>query len=529
MWTKGWRQKIFDQIDQPWDIVVIGAGITGAGILREAVRAGLRTLLLDGADFSAGTSSHSSKLVHGGFRYLRNGQIKLVLQSVKERELLLRECQGIINPLDFIITCYKKDKISAPLINIGLAVYDLLAGKWDHCNLSNSDLDRICPIISRHDLVAAFKYKDALTDDSRLVIRLIRDSVLHGGTALNYAQVAELLFNRKGEVCGVAVRDLSPDGDNKTYEIYASVIVNATGAWADSLRVQTGKRPALRKLRGDHLVFPHHKLPLNCAVSLFHPHDGRPVFAIPWEGITFVGTTDVDHDSDNLYDLAIGPPEVEYLLAAVDHSFSDLKLSEKDIQSTFSGIRGVLNTGKIQSWKEPRRHLLWIDKGLITITSGKLTTFRLMARDTLNLVRRHYIKKPSIDNRQPLFPPLSINGRYKDHSQKVDLPRLFGRYGLEADQLIANASQEELQPVEGSPTLWVELHWSAQNEGIVHLDDLMLRRTRLGIQLAEGGFSILDRVRPIIQAALDWADDRWENEYQCYIAKWIQLYSPPLD
>jgi glycerol-3-phosphate dehydrogenase len=527
MWTKGWRQTIFEHIDRLWDVVIIGAGITGAGIMREAVRAGLRTLLLDAADFSAGTSSHSSKLVHGGFRYLKNGQIKLVIQSVRERERLLKECQGIIKPLDFVITCYRKDKIPSPLIHFGLGVYDLLAGKWEHRHLSTHDINLVCPSISERDLIGAYQYRDAITDDSRLVLRLIRESVKNGGIALNYTQVADLLFNRNGIVSGVAVKDLSPDGNGKTYEVQSQVVINATGAWADNLRVKTGKRPALRKLRGSHLVFPSHKFPLNCAVSLFHPRDGRPVFAIPWEGITFIGTTDVDHESDNLYDVMISHQEVEYLLEAVDHSFSELQLSHADIQSTFSGIRAVLNTGKKESWKEPRKHLLWLDKGLVTITSGKLTTFRLMAHETLKLVIRQFDQKPTIDTKQSVLHPFSPLEHIFSRLPKIDVQRLLGRYGCETNDLIANASENEWQPVEGSSAYWAELRWAAQNEGIVHLDDLLLRRIRVGLQLPQGGISILDRLRPIVQNELVWDDDRWVKESQRYINKWNQSYRPP--
>ncbi|MBE0409352.1 MAG: glycerol-3-phosphate dehydrogenase/oxidase [Anaerolineales bacterium] len=528
MWSKGWRQTIWDNINQAWDLLIVGGGITGAGIMREGVRAGLQVLLVDAGDFSTGTSSHSSKLVHGGFRYLRNGQIQLVLQSVRERERLLRDCKGLINPLDFVITCYKGDRIPTPLIGFGLAFYDLLAGKWEHHSLSDHDLNIVCPTVSKRNLVGAFKYTDASTDDSRLVLRLIRESVHHGGTALNYSQVEDLLINRKGQVCGIALRDRAPEGNGQSKEIHAHVVINATGAWADNLRVKTGKKPALRKLRGSHLVFPQHKFPLKCAVSLFHPSDGRPVFVIPWEGITFIGTTDVDHDSDNLYDLKISQVEANYLLAAVKHSFPDLGLELKDVQSTFAGIRGVLYTGKEQSWKEPRKHLLWLDKGMVTITSGKLTTFRQMAHDTLNMIRHQFPHKPSFDTIQPILNPVTVTEQITARIQTNDLLRLIGRYGNEAIDLIENASNEELDSIEGSPSTWAELRWSAQHEGIVHLDDLLLRRIRLGIQLPGGGISILDRIRQTVQTELGWDDEKWLQEAKRYINKWQQHYSPPV-
>lgn len=527
MWEKGWRQPIWDNIQKPWDLIIIGGGITGAGILREAVRAGLQTLLVEAGDFSSGTSSQSSKLVHGGFRYLRNAQINLVLQSVRERERLLNEGKGLVNPLNFIMTCFIGDKTPPAFLGFGLAVYDFLALKWDHQYLSKSTLIQECPLITKRNLIGGYIYQDALTNDSRLVLRLIRESVRAGASALNYTQVTELLFNNKGIVCGVALENLAPDGNGQTAEAHAPVVINATGAWADFLRDKAGAKPRLRKLRGSHLVIPQEKLPLDHAVSTFHPRDGRPVFAIPWEGSIIIGTTDVDHKSENLSAITISQDEVDYLLEMVNHTFIDQKISPKDVQCTFSGVRGVLDTGKEQSWKEPRKHLLWIDKGLVTITGGKLTTFRKMAQDTLKTVKRIHPFTFRLNTRQPLFSPVSMNGIDLSHIEQKKLTKLIGHYGHEAVDLISNARIGELDTIPGTQDCWAEFRWAAQHEGIVHLDDLLLRRVRLGIHLPQGGITILDRIRTLVQSELSWDDDMWTNEVQRYVSRWKKFNQPP--
>src|SRR5512134_1381266 len=186
MWTQGWRERLWSELDRSWDLIVIGGGITGAGILREAVRAGLRALLVEGHDFASGTSSRSSKLVHGGFRYLKNGQIKLTLESVRERERLLKEGRGLVNPLGFLLANYHGDAIPGWVFGAGLVFYDLLAFQWGHRRYDAYDMHDLCPPLAQEGLTGGYRYFDAQTDDARLVLRLIQESVGGGGAALNY-------------------------------------------------------------------------------------------------------------------------------------------------------------------------------------------------------------------------------------------------------------------------------------------------------------------------------------------------------
>ena len=386
MWIKGWRENVWSQLDREFDLIVIGGGITGAGILREATRAGLKAVLFEQGDFASGTSSRSSKLVHGGLRYLKNAQIKLTYESVHEREHLLKEGRGLITPLPFIMANFRGDKTPAWAFGLGLTVYDFMALKWNHAAYNPSGLRNLVPQLCAPDLVSGFRYFDAQTDDARLVLRVAQEAVKEGALALNYAHV-EGLLKAKGRVCGVVVRDMAQEEAGRTIEVRSQVVVSATGAWADELRKQVQGRERLRVLRGSHIFFPQSKLPLTRAVTFLHPEDGRPVYILPWEGVTLVGTTDVDHTTKPSTDLRISVDEAQYLMEAVTHVFPDVGLTLEDVQSTLAGIRAVVNTGKTDPSKKSREYVLWKESGLLTVSGGKLTTFRLMAQKALRAIR----------------------------------------------------------------------------------------------------------------------------------------------
>jgi glycerol-3-phosphate dehydrogenase len=518
MWNSSWREREWEKLSCQWDLIIIGGGITGAGILREATRAGLKPLLLESRDFASGTSSRSSKLVHGGFRYLRNAQMKLTLQSVQERQRLLHAGKGLVNPLEFLLACHKGDRTPPYLLSCGLALYDLLSFKWSHRTYKTSALQTRCTLLTNPNLVGGFVYGDALTDDARLVLRVLQEAVSHGGSALNYAAVEGLMLSRSGHVKGVVVRDQAPTHRGRIADVYAPVIINSTGAWADELRAKTGSRPRLRKLRGSHLVFPGRKLPIDCAISFFHPADQRPVFVFPWDSVTIIGTTDVDHTEPSLEEPAISQGEVDYLMAAINFAFPDCSITLADIRATFSGVRGVVDTGKTQPWKESREHVLWDEKGMLTITGGKLTTFRRMALDALKATRYRWSGKVGLDPRQPILDEPTGEPVRSNQLDELALTRLFGRFGKKANHLLSTASSAEFDSIDGTSTLWAELRWAARNEGVIHLDDLLLRRVPLGILLPDGGLEHFKRIQQMAQSELDWDAERWDREAQRYTA-----------
>ncbi len=528
------REELWASLNQPWDLLIIGGGITGAGILREVVRraqgAGeenpLRVLLVEQRDFAWGTSSRSSKLVHGGLRYLKQGQVNMTLVSVQERQHLLQEGPGLVDPLGFLLTVYEGDNPGRWIFEVGLTIYDLLALQWEHRYYSPQDLRLLAPHIAENALQGGFRYGDAQTDDARLVLRLISEAQHDGGCAVNYTQAVRLVQGENGQVAGAVLRD---NLTGQEQEVRAQAVVNATGAWADLLRKQMGEASRLRPLRGSHLVFPAWRLPVAQAVSFLHPLDQRPVFIFPWEGVTLVGTTDVDHGGEvhTDRDPAISGDEVAYLMAAAESQFPSLNLGLEDILATFAGVRPVIGTGKADPSQESRDHVVWDEHGLLTVTGGKLTTFRIIARDALNALRSRLPRLPDLAANTPVLAPVNVELPGAENLDEAQRRRLLGRYGTEAAALVRLAQPGELQRIPGTETLWGELRWAAHREQVAHLDDLLLRRVRLGLTLPGGGREILPAVRMICQTELGWNDARWQEEESHYRELWQASHGLP--
>ena len=523
MWENEWRNKIWQSIGGPWDIIIIGGGITGAGILREATRLGLHALLVEQRDFAWGTSSRSSKLVHGGFRYLKEGKLLLTRDSVHEREQLLHEGPGLIDPLGFLLTVYKGDSSGRWTYEMGLTVYDLLALRWDHAYYSPQDFRLLAPHISQDDLQGGFRFGDAQTDDARLTLRVIREAVADGAIAINYVKAKNLIIDHE-DVKGVSLSDMLHEGKALAY---ARVVINATGAWADVLRKQAGGKSHIRPLRGSHLIFPNWRLPVAQAVSFLHPFDHRPVFIFPWEKVTLVGTTDVDHADSIENEPMISPNETAYLMAAVEYQFPSLSITLDDVVSTYAGIRPVIGSGKHDPSEESRNHVIWGEKGLYTVTGGKLTTFRLIALDVLKAIRHRIPELPEPSHDMPVLnqidQQLPCSNDIRDNCRR----RLLGRYGSDAFAVVNSAHPGELDAIPGTDYLWVELRWSARSEAVCHLDDLLLRRTRLGLILPHGGVSILPVVKQICMTELHWNESQWQLELADYQSLISNCYSLP--
>jgi glycerol-3-phosphate dehydrogenase len=526
LWRGRWRDRAWARLGEPWDLLVIGGGITGAGILREAVRVGLRAILVEQRDFAWGTSSRSSKLVHGGLRYLKEGRLGLTRASVAERERLLAEGPGLIERLGFLLATYKGARPGALTYTAGLGIYDLLALRWSHQRYEPDDFRMLAPHITQRGLEGGFRFGDAQTDDARLVLRVLKEAVAAGALALNYAEARDLILEG-GVVRGVRLTDRARP---RTTEIRARAVINATGAWVDRLRGELGASPRIRPLRGAHLTFPAWRFPVAQAVSFAHPRDRRPVFFMPWEGATLVGTTDVDHDGELDAEPAAAPHEVRYLLEAVEAEFPSLGITAGDVLATFAGVRPVIGTGKADPSRESRDHAVWDERGLLTVTGGKLTTFRPMALDALKALRARLPRLAGLDPRSRALDPVDAELPAAAHALDEDARRrLLGRYGAEAPALVAAAAAGELAVIPGTRTLWAELRWAARAEGVVHLDDLLLRRTRLGLLVPEGGIGSLPEVRKICQRELSWDDARWEAEVERYVGLWRSAYSLPAD
>jgi glycerol-3-phosphate dehydrogenase len=526
MWQPNWREQLPDLFAREWDLVIVGGGITGAGILLEAARRGLRALLVEQRDFAWGTSSRSSKLVHGGLRYLKEGKLFLTRDSVQERQNLMQEAPGLVDPQSFAFADYEGRKPGRWMFAAGLAIYDIMAGTRGRHYYPPDEFKMLTPHIPDKDLKGGLCYTDAKTDDARLVMRVLQEAIAAGGTAVNYMAATGLLH--EGVTVETKVNGVSLcDALNQTrHQVRAKLVINATGAWADGLRKEQGQTTKIRPLRGSHLTLPAWRLPVAQAVSLMHPVDGRPVFIFPWEGVTLVGTTDVDHSGQLNVEAAITPVEVSYLMQLLDFQFPQLQLTLDDIIATYAGVRPVIDTGKSDPSKEGRDHAVWLENGLLTVTGGKLTTFRLIALDALKHAApllpgwNDALKPHAIFTSNPALP---MDARLNSTQRE----RLQGRYGAQAPALLAYAQEGELDTIAGTETMWAELRWTARVEAVMHLEDLLLRRTRLGLLLRAGGAEVIPRIRAICQSELGWSDDHWMAEQAAYMDLWQRHYQLP--
>lgn len=511
-------------IPERWDMIVVGGGITGAGIFREAVRLNLRVLLLEQRDFAWGTSSRSSKLVHGGLRYLKEGHFRLTRDAVKERERLLQDAPGLVKPVGFLVPVYKGRGPGRWALEAGLSVYDLIAKKRQHRFFNASQLLELVPYIDQKDLIGGFQFFDAQVDDARLVLRLINEALRYGGHALNYTKALEIFRDSQGKVAGLRAEDAETHFQ-KT--LSAATVVNATGTWAESLHPSLLPDRHLRPLRGSHMIFPLRVLPIAQAISFIHPNDQRAVFAVPWEGVVLVGTTDLDHDQDPEQEPAITAEEIHYLMSGLKALFPSLDISLKDCVSVYAGVRPVISKGAAAASEESREYAVWKDNGLVTATGGKLTTFRLIAFDALKAARQFLPSMARPDPNAPVFSPMPEMPNPSYGLSPQTWAGLSGRYGAAAHMLAQSASPKNLSTIPGTSTLWAELPFAAKYEQIRHLDDLLLRRVRVGLLTPHGGKTYLRRIRKLCQPVLQWSRRRWRQEIRLYFHCCRRFYALP--
>lgn len=545
-WTPGWRAEQIDALkngDIEFDLIVIGGGITGAGVYREACARGLSVLLVDQKDFSWGTSSRSSKMVHGGLRYLGKGQFGLARDSVTERQSLMDQLQGLVDPLPFLMGHYKGGFPGPWVFDKLLAIYDFFAGKKYRKFIKNHVRDYWAPGVRSEDLLGVTHFMDAVTDDARLVMRVLDDGNRLGGVALNYLKATDLLRESSGAISGVCLQD---DISRDTFEVRSKAVVNACGAWTDELRQKLGQKKHIRPLRGSHLVVPFWRLPVSFSVSFFHPQDKRPVFVFPWEGQTVIGTTDLDHKSGLGREAHISSDELSYLLAAANHQFAKAALQASDVIASWSGVRPVVvdayessisdrsgndSSSKAEQAKpsdEKREHMTWDDQGCVSIAGGKLTTFRLLALEVLQAVQPYLSHKLALkDLTEPTdfkLHALPDTLRLSASAQR----RLLGRYGAHAQAVLNTAGQDDLVRLGSSETLLQELRWACRNECVTHLDDLLLRRVRIGMLQSDGASALIRPLAEILSSELGWSTERWKEEWQRYKGIIQRHYSVPL-
>jgi glycerol-3-phosphate dehydrogenase len=494
---KAW---IKDLPTRNYDLVVIGGGITGAGIALDAASRGLDVLLIEKQDFGWGTSSRSTKLIHGGLRYLKQLEFALVYNVGRERKIAYTNAPYLVHPERMLLPFVKRGSLSPFSASIGLWLYELLAGvrKGDKRKMLSKESTLLLePLLNEDGLKGSAIYSEYRTDDARLVTEILKTAVQHGAQAINYAKAIETLKDSKGKLCGVLVEDQMT---GKRHEIRAHYIVNAAGPWVDEVRKSDGNIQGkhLKLSKGVHIVIPFQKFPLAQSIY-FDVGDGRMIFAIPRNGVVYAGTTDTfyDGDSDKVYADA---QDVSYILHAINENFSSLNLSLDDVDSTWAGLRPLIyEEGKSASEISRKDEIFISNSGLISIAGGKLTGYRLMAKKVTNLVLKklkataHFKKTVKAAHTHQItlcghFDHLSVNDYIEqlsgEASQIQAHPRLVRRwvqsYGADAEQIIEHAykiwpdfSHEDKHLV----PYFAEIAYSINNEMVLQPLDFWLRRT----------------------------------------------------
>lgn len=502
-----------DDRDAPWDILIIGGGATGLGTAIEAASRGYRTLLLEQHDFAKGTSSRSTKLVHGGVRYLQQGNVALVLEALRERGRLLKNAPHLVRDLRFVVPRY--DWWEGPFYGMGLKLYDLLAGRagfGTSTTLSREETLGYLPTLEPDGLRGGISYYDGQFDDARLAINMAQTAVDLGATVLNYMRVVTLTKN--GDmVSGVIVHDVEND---REYELDAHAIINATGIFTDTIRhMDDPETPGMIRLsQGVHIVLNQSFLPGDSAIMVPRTDDKRVLFAIPWHGRTLVGTTDTPIEHATLEPRPLAD-ELDFLLTHAARYLTH-DPAPRDVLSTFAGIRPLVSPGSTEDTAAiSRDHTLHIARsGLVTITGGKWTTYRKMAEDTIDqaAVVAQLEERPSITS------DLHLHGWHPDAAALGDL----AVYGTDADDVRAVRNEQSAWNTLLHPNLpyrQSEVVWAARQEMARTVDDVLSRRTRALLLDARASIAAAPVVARLLATELG-RDAAWEAEQ---IAAYKQL------
>ncbi len=521
---------------EPVDLLVIGGGITGAGIARDAALRGLRTALVDKGDLGGGTSSVSSRLIHGGIRYLEQGDFRLVLEASRERRVLLGIAPHLVHPLPFLFPVYRGARVPAWKLRAGMWLYDLLAAFRNvkaHRWLGRAATVRLEPALREKELQGAALYYDAQTDDARLVIATMRSAAQAGALVASYAQVTGLI-KPDGRVGGATVHDAL---SGRASTVRAFVVVNATGPWVDQVRRldDPGAEPLLRLTKGVHVAVPRQRVGHTRAVALTSPIDGRVMFVLPWGDLSYIGTTDTD-DDESPDEVRATAADVVYLLRSANAFFPHARLAPPDVVVTWAGLRPLLRPARdvAPSGASREHRVVESASGLVTIAGGKLTTYRVMARDAVDRVAT---RLRALDGR-PRAPRAPTDRLPLPGGETVDLEglikaardrgvsettarHLVGAYGSEAAAVLNQVDRERAlgRPiVTGHPVLWAEVAHAVEREMALRLSDVLVRRLHLFYAMRDQAVAATNAVADWLGGVLGWDGARRAEEVEGYLA-----------
>ena len=535
------RAQIREALQQQFDILVVGGGVTGAGIARDASMRGLKTAVIEMRDLAFGTSSRSSKLVHGGLRYLEHAEFALVFESVSERRILMDIAPHLVTAQGFLFPVFKDSRRSLFEINVGMWLYDglsLFRSPKIHTSLSKTKLKEKEPALRQKGLKGAPLYYDCATDDARLTLETALDAQNYGAVIATYTRV--LSFIKEGaRIVGVHVRD---ELGGEEFDIYAQSVVNATGPWSDRIREMSteGITKRLRPTKGIHIVIPTEKLHLNNAVVCFHPKDGRVLFAIPWGDRTYIGTTDTDYQEDPGV-VAASSEDVHYLVDVTNHYFPGTGLHVDDVISTWAGVRPLVSDEKSDDESATSREhdLRLSEDGLITIAGGKLTTYRKMAAEVVDK-SIEYLRVigalPKLRSAQTSEEPLpgavgwpeegglswieeELKEKYGQllcEDTRVMLAKNYGMRSFDVVDLIQDDERLSEKIQEDRPEIMAQIRFGIDEELAFSLRDIFIRRTQLFFRADDQGLRSVERVAHYMAQRLNWNEERIKKEIEVY-------------
>lgn len=540
------RDSMWARLGEPVDVLIIGGGINGAGIARDAARRGLRVALVEMGDIASGTSSRSSKLVHGGLRYLEHMEFSLVFEAVSERRILMDIAPHLVDPLGFLFPVFDTSRQGLLTLRAGMWLYDglsLFRSPKLHRTLTPRAIADEEPLLRQAGLKGAPLYYDCATDDARLTLETALDAAVAGAVVVPWARCERLVRAADGKVTGAVIRDMLL-GEER--HVAAGVVVNATGPWTDRTLALSGEsaQPLLRPTKGVHIVVSADRLPVRHAVVCLHPTDGRVLFAIPWGDVTYLGTTDTDYTGDPA-EVAADASDVMYLIEASNHYFPDQRLVPDDVISTWAGLRPLMRPvtkpgADIDESAVSREHQVVVGRdGVVTIAGGKLTTYRKMSAEVVDvavrLLRLSGVRRnlgPADTDREPL--PGAVGWPADDdHARVAERVRqasgevlseatsrlLADTYGMRAQEIAREVREDPALAtplVDGRPEIEAQVRFAAREELASSVTDVLLRRTQIFYRDRDQGLAAADRVAGLLGEELGWEPARCAASAQAY-------------
>ncbi len=523
-------------LTRDFDVLVIGGGMTGTGVAVDATTRGLSVALIEAEDFASGTSSKSSKMVHGGLRYLQQRELRLVYENLHERQRLLNNAPHLVSPLPFLIPLFGRDGVVSKTVarsyRSALWLYDVTGGLRigrRHKEIDRAEVVRHFPTMDVSNLVAGFLYFDARGDDARVALTLARTAADHGAIMANYAPATSFLRDGTGRIIGARITPSAPGEEGSApIDVRARVVVNAAGVFVDEVSSldEHGSVESLTPAKGVHVSVPAHRLPCDIAAVIPVPRDKRSIFVVPWsEGpYVFIGTTDTPYDGP-LHSPRCEPEDVDYLLGAVN-ALTSAALTRSDVTGVWAGLRPLLKPNPSKRISERtadlsrRHHVETMSDGVILITGGKWTTYRKMAEDALDEVARQLPGLGKCQTRK-----LALHGSPAKGTVLIPgiddalASHLRGRYGTDAvdvARLIGEDPSLSEPIVETLPFIGAEVLYAARHEMAITVGDVLSRRTRAQLQNAQNSVDAARRVAEIMGAELGWDASRQDQEVAAF-------------